>query len=243
MYKLKVLQNKQSDYLICERKIVFVLLMTTAGMMGAYTLTVRGGVFCNAQTANFAMMAIAIGKGKIHQAVYYVIPALAYLFGCVISEILPNPVKRIKLFRWDTYLIGFEFLVLCFIGFIPDTISHHYVQVTINFLCAMQYNTFRQAEGISMATTFCTNHVRQTAVGAVKFIKKRDKESLRRALGHGIMILGFLLGGITETALCMKIGVRAIWLALVPLTIILILFVYADLIEEKELLEKVPRGH
>ena len=28
----------------------------------------------------------------------------------------------------------------------------------------MQYNTFRQAHGIPMATTFCTNHIRQAGV-------------------------------------------------------------------------------
>ncbi len=33
-------------YLACERKGVFLLLMMSAGMMGAYTYNLRGGMFC-----------------------------------------------------------------------------------------------------------------------------------------------------------------------------------------------------
>ena len=51
----------KKEFLACERKEVFLLLMFGAGMMGAYTFILRGGVFCNAQTANFVMMAVALG--------------------------------------------------------------------------------------------------------------------------------------------------------------------------------------
>ena len=43
---------EEKKYLVCERKSVFALLTVSAGMMGAYTFNLRGGVFCNAQTAN-----------------------------------------------------------------------------------------------------------------------------------------------------------------------------------------------
>ena len=44
--------ESKKDYLVCEQKIIYTLLMASAGMMGAYTYVLRGGVFCNAQTAN-----------------------------------------------------------------------------------------------------------------------------------------------------------------------------------------------
>ena len=40
-------QEEKVQYLNCEHKIVYILLMTAAGMMGAYTFNLRGGVFCN----------------------------------------------------------------------------------------------------------------------------------------------------------------------------------------------------
>lgn len=50
-------------------------------MMGAYTFNMRGGVFCNAQTANVVLMALAFGKGEIANGVYYLIPISAYIAG------------------------------------------------------------------------------------------------------------------------------------------------------------------
>ena len=47
------LRHDSSGYLTCEHVSVFYLLMLNSGIMGAYTYVVRGGVFCNAQTANF----------------------------------------------------------------------------------------------------------------------------------------------------------------------------------------------
>ena len=151
---------------LCKRKNIYILLMVSAGMMGAYTFTVRGGVFCNAQTANIVLMAIAFGQSRWADAFYYLIPISAYFLGAFLSELLLlSPDKMLGRFRWDTCLITLEALVLFLIGFIPTTVPDHVVQVMINFIASIQYNTFRKAEGITMATTFCTNHVRQLEIG------------------------------------------------------------------------------
>ena len=54
----------------------------------------------------------------------------------------------------------------------PLSWPHHLVQVLVNFIASMQYNTFRQAEGIPMATTFCTNQLRQVGIGFCKAVRK-----------------------------------------------------------------------
>ena len=56
------LRHDSSGYLTCEHVSVFYLLMLNSGIMGAYTYVVRGGVFCNAQTANFLMLGISLGE-------------------------------------------------------------------------------------------------------------------------------------------------------------------------------------
>lgn len=234
--------NKKK-YLACERREVFILLMFAAGMMGAYTYILRGGVFCNAQTANFVMMGIALGTGEISQGLYYLIPIFAYFLGTVISELLPNPVKKIHLFRWDTYLVVFEIFVLFVVGWIPLSVNHHIVQVMINFIASMQYNTFRQAESIPMATTFCTNHLRQTGLGLIRYVKKRDGKALSKGMAHLSMLLSFLLGGIVEAAACLWFAEKAIWFALIPLGINFILLAIGDLREDQRDFTKVPLGH
>ena len=232
-----------SAYLSCERKGIYELLMLTAGMMGSYTYLLRGGIFCNAQTGNVVLMSMAIGQGRISDGLYYLIPISAYCLGAFVSEILPTPVKRLGLLRWDTCLIAIELLVLFIIGFIPLHAPHQIVQVLINFLASMQYNTFRQMEGIPMATTFCTNHVRQIGIALAKLLRKKDRAAAKRGLVHLTMILCFFLGGAILAMACGLLGAKAIWLALLPLGIVLGRLLYADLFVEHALLQQKPKGH
>ena len=101
-----------SEYLECEKWLVFVLMMFTGGYFGAFTYTLRGGVFCNAQTGNFVLLAMALGNQDWAKALYLLIPITAYCLGAFVSELLPNPVKRHLPMRWDTLLIAIEMVVV-----------------------------------------------------------------------------------------------------------------------------------
>lgn len=233
----------KKNYLVCEQKIIYALLMASAGMIGAYTYVLRGGVFCNAQTANVVVMAINFGKGDWLGGLYFLIPIFAYLLGAFVSEILPSPVKKLGLLRWDTYLIIFETTVLFLLGFVPLSVPHQVVHVTVNFIASMQYNTFRQAEGIPMATTFCTNHIRQIGVGFAKAIRKKDSTALRRGLIHAGMVLAFFSGAALLTFLCPILSEKAVWVTLVPMGIVLVKLIRADLGAEHDMLNRKPSGH
>ena len=100
----------------------------------------------NAQTANFVLLAMAIGKWDLSGAAYLLIPISAYFLGAVLSEALPIHVKKFGLVRWDTLLVGIEVLVTFMLGLLPETAPYQITQVAVNFICSMQYNTFRQAE-------------------------------------------------------------------------------------------------
>jgi len=107
------------DFLECEKRHVFLLLMFVGGFYGAFTYSIRGSVFCNAQTANFVMLAMSFGTGNWQKGLYYFVPISAYLLGTIVSEALPNPIKKHHLFRWDTILIGIEIAAVLFLGFLP----------------------------------------------------------------------------------------------------------------------------
>lgn len=219
------------------------MLMYIGGFFGGFTYTVRGGIFCNAQTANFVLLAMSVGNGDWAMARYLIIPITAYFLGAVVSESLGNAVKRLGLVRWDTVLILIEMLVVIALGFIPDSAPYEISQVAVNFICSMQYNTFRQADGIPMATTFCTNHVRQVGVFFTKTLRHRDLHALGRMGFHAGMLALFVAGGITSTVLCRHFSGRGVWFALVPLAVILIDLLHADLKSEKGEMERIPRGH
>ena len=236
-------KKKDGFYLTCEKYYIFELLIMAGGMMGAYTYNLRGGVFCNAQTANVMLMSLAIGRRQWGRAMYYLIPISAYLAGAMVSEALPGRIRDRHFLRWDTLLIGFEMLILFLIGFVPLTWPAQIVQVTINFICSMQYNTFRQAEGIPMATTFVTNHIRQTGIWAVTAIKRGDRAAGSRAWKHFRMIGMFFLGALILTPLCTLLQERAIWFAMVPLIVSFALMLNADLVVERMMFDQKPHGH
>ena len=134
MKKVGALQKNhaESEYLECEQRWVYWLLITAAGWFGAYTFILRGGVFCNAQTANVVLFAIALGQQRWLDAAYLLIPIGAYFLGAFVSELLGKTVKRFHLLRWDTLLIGIEILVVLALGFLPASAPDQYFAALTN---------------------------------------------------------------------------------------------------------------
>ena len=235
--------KKSEEYLECERWWVLAAMMCIGGFFGGFTYTVRGGIFCNAQTAKFVLLGMAIGDRDWAQARYLIIPITAYFLGAVVSETAAAAIKKYKLIRWDTLLILIELIVVVILGFIPDDAPFQISQVAVNFICSMQYNTFRQADGIPMATTFCTNHLRQVGVFFTKGIRHRESAHFSRMLFHVGMLTLFVGGGILATVLCRRFGGKGVWFAAIPLLFVLFDLLNADLRKEKGELERKPKGH
>lgn len=230
-------------FLECERHWVFYALIFVGGFYGGYTFSVRGGVFCNAQTANVVLFSMYLGLGNFWKAAYFLIPMSAYLLGTVLSEILAKTIKHYRIIRWDTMLVGIEVMVCLILGLLPKSAPDQICQVTLNFICAMQFNTFRQSEGIPMATTFVTNHIRQTGSNLVKAIRDHDKMASKKWKSHAGMIGSFALGACLAAFLSRFMDVRTI-LALAPVNLfILIKLAYADIICEHKYIEMTPHGH
>ena len=219
----------EPHYLTCERNWVYFTLIAVAGFWGAYTYLLRGNVFCNAQTGNGVLMGLALGSAEWAKAGYYLVPISAYILGAFVSE-----------------LMLIEMIAVLGLGFLPETAPVQICQVVINFVASMQYNTFRQAEGVPVATTFATNHIRQIGVGLAKELRHRhsaDKSHRRKLARHCGMLFFFILGAVTGTVFCHLLVGRAIWLTMIPLGIIFLTLLHADRTTEKELVEQKPAGH
>lgn len=233
-------------YLMCERNWIYYALMCIAGFFGAYTYLLRGNVFCNAQTGNVVLMGMALGAGKWSEGLYYLIPITAYLMGAFISELVPNPIKHRLPVRWDTFLIAVEMLAVICLGFVPESAPVQISQITINFIASMQYNTFRQAQGVPVATTFVTNHIRQIGVGMAKELQHlhaEDKPHRKKLTKHLEMLLYFFGGAVIGTVFCNLFLGKAIWITLIPFAVIFAALLHADLTTEKDMVEKKPSGH
>ncbi len=221
-----------AEYAERQRWWVYAILMGVGGFYGAYTYTVRGGVFCNAQTANFVLFAMALGQAQWWKAVYFLIPMSAYFLGAVLSEWAMTSKRWKSPVHWETALIVVEMCVVLALGFLPESAPYQICQVAINFICSMQYNTFRAAQGIPMATTFCTNHLRQTGVFFCQALRSHERRHIKRMLAHVEMLAVFVLGGVVASVLCGYFQGRAIWAALIPLAALLGDLLLADLKEK-----------
>lgn len=228
---MKNFKNKdRSHELECEKLWIFLTLMMVSGFYGTFTYTTRGGVFSNAQTANFLFLALNLSSGKILESLYYLIPISAYFLGAVISEAISGPIKKLNDIRWDTILIFIEIIVVLFLGLLPETAPYQISQIFISFICSMQYNTFQKTRKVPVATTFCTNHVRQTGTSFVNFIKSGDKQEAKDKLKiHLKMIGAFILGCFLATILCRIFLGKAILFTLIPLLIMFVRLLRDDI--------------
>lgn len=239
--KTRLLPNE--ELLECEKLWVFLVMIAVGGFLGAYTYTLKGRVFCNAQTANFLMLAIQLGNGQWTRALYYLLPITAYLLGAVLSEWLPHHVNRLGLLRWDTVFVAFEMAVVAILGFVPDDAPPQICQVIINFVASMQFTTFRQARGITMATTFCTNHLRQTGIYLVRWLRHREDEAKETMRMHLLMIASFTAAAVVSAFLCVRFQGRTVWFAELPLLVVLVALVRADRGRERDKWDEIPHGH
>lgn len=220
---------EEKKFMINERHYVFLLLVLVGGFFGAYTYNVRGGIFCNAQTANIVLLAMAIGVFEWQKVLYLIIPISAYFLGSILSEIMNKKMNDKHTFRWSTIFIAVEIIAVIILGLLPSSIPHQISQVTLNFICSMQFATFRKDEGVAMATTFVTNHIRETGRNFVDYVIEKDNKYKEKASRHGMMILMFIIGGIISTMLCTYVSIRAIWGSLPILVFLLIKFMLDDI--------------
>ena len=238
------LKDESCEYLECEKKWVFALLIFVGGYFGGFTYNARGGVFCNAQTANFVLFGLAVSKAEWARAMYYFIPMTAYALGAFVSETVAYSIKKYRLIRWDTLFIGIEMAAVVILALIPESAPYQITHVAVNFICSMQYNTFRQAQGIPVATTFCTNHIRQVGVYAALSLRHPQEKAYRdRMCFHVLLITSFVAGVIAAAVLSTRFGGHALFVALIPLGALFADLLYADLNTERDRIAEKPHGH
>lgn len=217
---------------IQEKLWFFALLIFAGGFYGGYTYSLRGQVFANAQTANLVMMMLSLGKGNWGRALYSLAPFSAYIFGVGLSEYLrqknseeenrslenksqENKSLESKISQGkqsiEEKLLLFEALICFLLGIMPASWPDQFCQLSLSFICAMQFNIFRKAEGIPMATTFCTNHIRQMGCHLTEAIFFHNEESRKIAKSHGLMLVAFSLGVLTAVLLAKFFGLYCIF--------------------------------
>ena len=207
---------------IHETGYICASLAMVSGFLETYTYLLKGGVFANAQTGNFALLGMAIAHGDVKKVFTYLIPMCFYVIGIALTVTMPRLLDENKLLRWDTVFVALE-IGLLFI-------------VTVAFICAMQYNTFKRTNNMAFSSTFCTNNLRQLALHFMDYLRTKERRSLKNSLTYMLINGSFLLGAVIGTLCARWLGDRAVWVCCGVLVPVLLSLIFGKREVESELL-------
>lgn len=210
--------NSSKQY--SESLRVGILLAITGGFLDAYTYLCRGNVFANAQTGNMVMLGISFIEGNIGYIVKYIIPILAFAIGVFLAELIRSKLSASNKIHWRQAVLVIEIVLLIVVAFIP----YNYIANTIiSLICAMQVEAFRKFHGNAYATTMCTGNLRSGTEKLVIFIRNKDKKHLKIAFQYYFVIFIFCLGAVIGGIITLKMGMRSVLIAIIPLILSLII--------------------
>lgn len=208
-----------------ERYHIFLLLMFSGGIMGAYSYIMKGGVFANAQTANCLLLGVSAAEGNWNHFITLLFPITTYFLGSVLSEVMIRILKS----QWEIIEIVLAIILLAIVGLLPSSSPFVCSHILITLVSAMQYNTFKKSYGSSMSTVFCTAHIRQAGVNLAGSITDKDKQAFLRFLSHLMMVLIFIFGSFLTVLLCRRFLKYTIFFAVVIQIIVLTEFIYSHI--------------
>lgn len=212
-----------------HRLYIFIMLIFVGGFLGGFTHEYRGGVFSNAQTGNVLLLSVSLCKGNYSKAFNCLMSLVAYTFGAFISERVVAKKLFAGRFKWETVLVGVEIIVICLLAFLPESTPYIFSQISINIIAAMQYNTFKTAGEVGMATTFCTNHVRNMGVSLEKLTRTGDKAYGKRAFSHIAMISSFAVGVAAATLSGAAVGGKCLLLCAAVMAVVFLNLIFDDI--------------
>ena len=209
---------------------IHFLMALCGGFLGAYAIFNRMAVFANAQTANLIeLIGDLVGRdfteGMIRLGAF-----LTFAFGIVLSVFLERRLHR-KLKYLEIFVeLGVVFLV----GFFPAGLHPILAVYPIFFIAALQWCVFPGADGFTAANVFSTNNVKQTVASFTEYLMERRKnpekaaKTARKARFFGGTLLSFHSGVLCGYIGSLFLGLKSIWLCMIPLLSVLLLLFTED---------------
>ena len=207
-----------------ESYLVAALLSVTGGFLDAYTFVSRDGVFANAQTGNFARLAIGIANGSWEMAIRYLIPIIFFIIGVSVAIWISRCVPSNGYLHWKQYTIILEIILLMIVSWIPyGKFSNICANILISFTCAIQAESFRKVLGTPFASTMCTGNLRNATEYINQFFINKEKIFFQKSVQYfGIDIL-FVLGAVAGTFATTMFQTRATIFCCILLFVVVLL--------------------
>ena len=181
------------------------VLALAGGFLDAYSYSVRGGVFANAETGNMVLLGIHAMRGEWHTALTYLVPVAAFAAGIIVAECIKARFRDRGGIHWRQLSVLAELCILLAVAFLPQSLNMA-ANVSVSFVCAVQVESFRKVHGNAFATTMCTGNLRSG-----------NPEQRRQAGQYYGIILCFILGAALGAWVSSLLAERAVLIACVLL--------------------------
>ena len=201
-----------------ETFLLSAILAISGGFQDAYTYNVRNKVFSNAQTGNVVLMSQHFMMGEWKEGIHYLFPLFAFALGVLVAERISHAFKTANRIHWRQIVVAIEVVLLLLVGFIPQ--EHNLLAtMLVSFACSMQVQSFRKVKGYAYASTMCIGNLRSGTESLSIFIRDRQWPALHKTLHYYGIIFLFAIGAGLGGVCSLHIGLKAIWVSCVLLTV------------------------
>lgn len=207
-----------------ESYCVAAFLSVTGGFLDAYTYLSRDGVFANAQTGNFARLAISFAGGDFLLVLRYLIPILSFVAGVSMAMWISRHAPRSGKLRWQQYSVLLEIGLLAVVTLVPNgKISNICANVIVSFTCAVQAESFRKVLGTPFASTMCTGNLRNATEYLNQFFLEKRKPDWEKSMQYfGIDVL-FVAGAAAGAVLTKLLQTYATFFSCLILSVVFLM--------------------
>lgn len=205
---------------------VSLIFVTVGGFLESFTHVTRNGFFANSQTGNIARMGIFLAQGNFLTVIRFLIPVLSFILGAWISIRLKVLLPRCSHFplSYGQLITLTEIILIAVIGFIPVGIMDVTATVLVSFVCAIQVSSFRHFGNNAFSSTMCTGNLRLATEELSKYRENGDRKYRRTAFMYFIIDIVFCLFASVGYWITQLFAEKAAWFAILPLTLLYIIF-------------------
>ena len=200
---------------------VAALLSMTGGFLDAYTFISRDGVFANAQTGNFARLAIYLANGNWELVLRYFIPIIFFVIGVSVTMWISRHTHESGVLCWQHYTVLLEIVLLFIVSWVPyGKISNIYANLLVSFTCAIQAESFRKVLGTPFASTMCTGNLRNATEYLNQFFVDKEPSLLKKSIQYFGIDLLFVVGAAIGTVITGVLRIHATLLCCIVLCVV-----------------------
>ena len=134
-------------------------------------------------------------------------------------------------------------LAIIILGFLPEHMNAVVGLYPIFFAMAFQWNSFPGAYGYNASCIFSTNNCRQIANALTEYSITHEKKLLKKAWFFFGTVLCFHLGVAFSWLTHYFIGIRSVWLCVIPLAVSAVLIYWEAQLDkqpEPSVCKKIP---